>query len=215
MSDRVLVRLGDKVQAGQGTSSVTAHMRECVCVARHESETDLARGPERHTPSSAIAYWFAVYTKGRHEGVVRRGLETLGFEVFLPLVRKLHHWSDRRKLVETPLFPSYVFVRCTEEERARTYGLKGLVRFVTSGSRAVPIPPLEIEAIRQVLSRDVPFDPHPKLRPGHAVRVVAGLFRGITGRLVRRGRHCRLLLAISALGQAISVEVDAADVEPD
>lgn len=194
---------------------MTTHMPEGVRTACHESEVDVSHGPERDAPSSPVSYWFAVYTKGRHEKVVRGGLEELGFDVFLPLVRKLHHWSDRRKLVETPLFPSYVFVRCAEEERARAYGLKGLVRFVTSGSRAVPIPPPEIEAIREVLSRDVPFDPHPKLRPGHAVRVVAGPFRGITGRLVRRGRHCRLLLAISALGQAISVEVDAADVEPD
>jgi transcription antitermination factor NusG len=162
-----------------------------------------------------VSCWYAAYTKSRHEKVVRSGLEGLGFEVFLPIVRKLRHWSDRKKLVGTPLFPSYVFVRCAQEERVRAYGLKGLVRFVTSGNRPVPVPPSEIEAIREVLSRDVPFDPHPKLQSGHAVRVVAGPLRGITGRLVRRGRHCRLLLAISALGQAVSVEVDATDVEPD
>ena len=159
--------------------------------------------------------WFAIYTRSRHEKLVNSGLKELGFESFLPLVQRLRRWSDRKKLVDMPLFPGYVFVRCTEAERARAFGAKGVVRFVAADGRAVPIPPAEIGAIREVLRRDVPFDPHPNVRPGQPVRVVAGPLRGITGRLVRRGRHLRLLLAISALGQAISVEVDAADVEPE
>ena len=159
--------------------------------------------------------WFAVYTKSRHEKMVNGGLEALGFETYLPLVRQLRQWSDRRKPVDMPLFPGYVFVRCTEAERSRAFGARGIVRFVTAEGRAVPIPPAEVDAIREVLRNDVPFEPHPKLKPGHRVRVIAGPLRGVTGKLVRRGRRFRLLLAISALGQAISVEVDAADVEPD
>lgn len=165
--------------------------------------------------SASVRHWLATYTKGRHEKVVNSGLEELGLETFLPLVQRLRHWSDRKKVIETPIFPSYVFVRCTEAERARAFGLKGLVCFVTSDGRAVPIPSSEIEAIREVLSHGIPFDPHPRLRPGQAVRVVAGPLRGIEGQFVRRGTQCRLLLAIKALGQAISVEVDAADIEPE
>jgi transcription antitermination factor NusG len=159
--------------------------------------------------------WFAVYTRNRHEKLVNRGLEALGFETYLPLVRRLRRWSDRNKPVELPLFPGYVFVRCTETERSRAFGARGIVRFVTAEGRAVPVPPAEIDAIREVLRSDVPFEPHPKLTSGQPVRVTAGPFRGYTGKLVRRGRRFRLLLAVSAIGQGISIEVDAADVEPE
>jgi len=196
-------------------SATTARLSGSVGIRSIGPGRDMSHGDGWSARSASVPNWSVAYTKGRHEKVVYSGLTGLGVEAFLPLVRKLHHWSDRKKEIATPLFPSYVFVRCAEEERSRTYGLKGLVHFVTSSGRVVPIPPSEIEAIREVLKRNVPFDPHPKLRPNHAVRVVAGPLRGITGRLVRRGRRSRLLLAISALGQAISVEVNAADVEPD
>lgn len=179
-------------------------------------DSDAGREPaKRGSGAQTGREWFAVYTKSRHEKLVNSGLEGLGFETFLPLVPERHQWSDRKRLVEVALFPGYVFVHCAEGERSRAFGARGLVRFVTDGARAVPIPPSEIEAIREVLCGDVPFDPHPKLKPGEPVRVVSGQFRGITGKLVRRGRHLRLLLAISALGLGISVEVDAADVEPE
>ena len=159
--------------------------------------------------------WFAVYTKSRHEKLVNDGLEALGFETYLPLMRQLRRWSDRNKRVEVPLFPGYLFVRCTEVERPRAFAARGIVRFVTAEGRAVPIPPAEIDAIREVLRSDVPVEPHPKLTAGQPVRVTGGPFRGFSGKLVRRGRKFRLVLAVSAIGQGISVEVDAADVKPE
>ena len=36
--------------------------------------------------------------------------------------------------------------------------------------------------------------------------------KGVFGRLVRKGAHARLILAVDLIGQAVSVEVDAADV---
>ena len=158
--------------------------------------------------------WFAVYTKSRQEKVARDELDALGLATFLPLVRELRRWSDRRKMVDIPLFPGYVFLRADEHERVRAFGVKGFVRFVSIDGRPVPVPPAELDAVREVLQKHIPFDPHPGLAPGEEVRLTGGPLRGVTGKLVRRGRHFRLLLAISALGQAISVEIDAADVAP-
>ena len=46
------------------------------------------------------------------------------------------------------------------------------------------------------------------------VEVVHGPLRGVIGRLVRKGSHARLVLSVDLIGQAVSVEVDAADVKP-
>jgi hypothetical protein len=44
------------------------------------------------------------------------------------------------------------------------------------------------------------------------VEVMHGPLRGVVGRLVRKGSHARLVLAVELIGQGVSVEVDAADV---
>ena len=75
-----------------------------------------------------------------------------------------------------------------------------------------PIPPVEIDAIRQLIESDLQYDPCPLIREGTMVEVVHGPLRGVVGRLVRKGAHARLVLSVDLIGQAVSVEVDAADV---
>ena len=54
--------------------------------------------------------WYALYVKSRHEFVVSDELHRKGVETFLPSVTKFNQWKDRKKQVETPLFPGYLFV---------------------------------------------------------------------------------------------------------
>ena len=76
--------------------------------------------------------WYAVQTRSRHEKMVARQLESQGFATFLPLTTQLRQWSDRRKLVELPLFPGYTFVRMVyqPEQRLRVLSTEGIVSFV-------------------------------------------------------------------------------------
>jgi transcription antitermination factor NusG len=46
------------------------------------------------------------------------------------------------------------------------------------------------------------------------VEVVHGPLTGVVGRLVRKNDKARLVLSVDLIGQAVSVEVDAADVRP-
>jgi len=59
---------------------------------------------------------------------------------------------------------------------------------------------------------DLQYDPCPLIREGMMVEVTHGPLRGVIGRLVRKGAHARLILSVDLIGQAVSVEVDAADV---
>ena len=58
-----------------------------------------------------VEQWFALQTRARHEKVVAQQLRDKGIATFLPLVRGVHRWSDRRKIVELPLFSCYVFAK--------------------------------------------------------------------------------------------------------
>ena len=72
--------------------------------------------------------------------------------------------------------------------------------------------PTWIEGIRKLVTSDLQYDPCPFVEEGAMVEVVSGPLRGVTGRLVRKGAHARLVLSVDLIGQAVSVEVDAADI---
>jgi transcription antitermination factor NusG len=89
----------------------------------------------------------------------------------------------------------------------------GVVNIVSFNGEIASIPDHEIEGIRRLIETDLQFDPCPLIREGMLVEVVHGPLRGVVGRLVRKGSHARLILAVELIGQGVSVEVDAADVK--
>ena len=61
--------------------------------------------------------WYVLYTKSRNEKLVAERLKEIGIETYCPVLKKVKQWSDRKKVVEEPLFKSYVFVRLEEHNR--------------------------------------------------------------------------------------------------
>ena len=158
--------------------------------------------------------WYAVWTRSRHEQVVREQLERKGLEAFLPTITRWSRWKDRKKQIDWPLFPGYCFARFESGERLPVLKCTGVVSIVSFDGDIVAIPEHEIEAIRRLVQSDLQFDPCPFIREGTMVEVNHGPLKGVVGRLVRKGAHARLILSVDLIGQAVSVEVDAADVRP-
>ena len=158
--------------------------------------------------------WYAVYTCARHEKRVREQLELRQLRGALPLYRALHRWKDRRKEVELPLFPSYVFVQLALKDRLRVLEIPGVVSFVTAQGRPAPLPEDEIRPFLNGWDGSVRMEPYPYLQPGRQVRLRSGPMAGLEGMLLRRKDGLRLVVSISMLMRAVAVEVDAADVEP-
>ena len=156
--------------------------------------------------------WYAVWTRSRHEQVVREQLARKGLEPFLPTITRWSRWKDRKKQVDWPLFPGYCFARFLPAERLPVLTCSGVVSIVSFDGDLVPIPDHEIDGIRRLVGSDLQYDPCPLIREGTMVEVTHGPLKGVVGRLVRKGAHARLVLAVDLIGQAVSVEVDAADV---
>jgi len=70
--------------------------------------------------------WIAIYTKARHEKQVQRQLELMGIEAYVPLKKEYHRWSDRVKLVDVPLIPSYVFVCPNPTQYLKMFTVNGI-----------------------------------------------------------------------------------------
>jgi transcriptional antiterminator NusG len=158
--------------------------------------------------------WFAVWTRSRHEQVVRTQLEEKHLPVFLPIISRWSRWKDRRKKIDVPLFPGYVFARFDPSERLDVLKCTGVVSIVSFNGEPAPVPDHEIEGIRALVESTLPYDPCPTIKTGARVEVVHGPLRGVIGRLTRKGSQSRLVLSVDLIGQAVSVQVDAADVQP-
>ena len=78
----------------------------------------------------------------------------------------------------------------------------------------LPVPDAEIEAVRLLVTSTLPYDPHPYLTEGMLVDVIRGPLKGVQGVLLRKGSHARLVVRVSLIQQAASVELDADDVAP-
>ena len=89
----------------------------------------------------------------------------------------------------------------------------GVVNIVSFDGVLAPIQNQEIASIRKLVESDMQYDPCPLIHEGMMVEVVHGPLRGVIGRLVRKGSNARLVLSVDLIGQAVSVEVDAADVK--
>jgi transcription antitermination factor NusG len=161
-------------------------------------------------------HWFAIWTRSRHEKLVRDQLEKKSdVDVFLPTIGKWSRWKDRKKKIEWPLFPGYVFARFIPDERVGILKVDGVVQIISNNGILSAIPDDEIDSIRTLVESELAFDPVPLIKEGDMVKVTSGPLKGVVGRLVqKKGVQARLVLSVDLIGQAVSVEVDAADVKP-
>jgi transcription antitermination factor NusG len=145
---------------------------------------------------------------------VDRELKKKGIETFLPMRQVMHHWSDRRKLIEEPLFKGYLFVHAPLKQRFDVLNTVGAVSFV--GRRAgepLEVPEKDLAAVRQFLEQKIQMDPFPYLKEGQRVYVRSGPMKGVEGFVVRKDKHCRLVISLDLLMQSVSVQIDEACVE--
>jgi len=168
----------------------------------------------RDSPSDP-ARWFAIWTRSRHERVVREQLEQKHVEAFLPTVPRWSRWKDRKKKIDWPLFPGYCFARFDPVDTLLVLKCTGVVSIVSVEGTPAPIPAVELDSIRRLVESELQYDPCPLVHEGQMIEVVHGALKGVVGRLVRKdAQHARLVLSVDLIGQAVSVEVDAADVKP-
>ena len=174
---------------------------------------------DRPPPSARIPelnlQWFAIWTRSRHEQVVREQLERKQVEAFLPTMPRWSRWKDRKKKIDWPLFPGYCFARFDAGDALPVLKCTGVVNIVSFEGKPAPIPEYELESIRLLIGSELQYDPCPLIHEGMMVEVVHGPLRGVVGRLLRKDAHrASLVLSVDLIGQAVSVVVEAGDVRP-
>ena len=161
--------------------------------------------------------WYAVYTQSRHEQKVYDRLLKKNIETFLPLIERWSRRKDRRKRINLPLFPGYLFVRTLMDAYSHLEILKtdSVVRILGNDGNPIPIPEEQIFAIQALIKSGMAVTPCTYLKEGMRVRVVNGPLIGIEGILLKaQPKKHRLVLSVDLLKESVSVEIDELDVEP-
>lgn len=159
--------------------------------------------------------WYAVQTRSRHEKMVARQLEGQGFATFLPLTTQLRQWSDRRKMVEMPLFPGYAFLRMAyqPDARLRVLNTDGIVGFVGVQGQGTPIPDGQINDIQNLFAAEVPVESYPFLKVGQRVRIRSGSLNGTEGILVGQEGDRMLVISVELIQRSVSIRLQGYEVE--
>jgi len=161
-------------------------------------------------------HWYAVRTKSRQEKAAASRLGSVDISHYLPLHAEVRQWSDRKQLVQIPLFPGYLFVHLDvlSGEKLEVLKTPGVVGFVGNPSGPLPIPDNQIESVRKAASCGDECSSRFLLSQGDRVRVVRGALTGIEGVLVKLGSRSQLMIAIEVIQRSVVVTVSEDDVEP-
>lgn len=160
-----------------------------------------------------MEYWYAIYTRPRHEKKVFALLEEKKQDVFLPLVTRVRLWKDRKQKVEMPLFSSYLFARFDYKNRFDLLHTSGVVKIVNFRGTPAVVPDWQIDALKQMIENPDKMRMENYMRAGQEVEVTEGAFKGMRGAVKTiKGRE-RLVVTIEGVMQSVSVEIDSGFVK--
>lgn len=152
--------------------------------------------------------WLAIYTRPRWEKKVNQLLTEKGFESYCPLNKVRRKWSDRVKIVEEPLFKSYVFVKATDEDRTEVRMTTGAINFVYWNGKPAVIREKEITAIKRFLNEYENVEARPvDVKVNQRVRITNGSFMDQEGKVLDV-KHKLVKVAIDSLGYILVAYIE-------
>jgi transcription antitermination factor NusG len=168
---------------------------------------------DRDGDRAALGFrWHVIHTRSRQEKAVAEVLLASGGTPYLPLHRRVMYYGHRKRVVEAPLFPCYLFL----------FGLPDHAYAAVTTKRVAQILPVtdqqaltdELAQVRRALEAGAELGPYRYLTRGRRARVSAGPFEGVEGLIEDHARQDRLILKVHAIGRALSLEIDASLLEP-
>ena len=152
--------------------------------------------------------WYAVYVKSKAEKKVALEFEFENISYYLPLVKKLKQWSDRKKWIEEPLFRSYIFVNIEQKDYFKVLQTPGAVKYISFEGKAMPIPEVQINAIKFYLEDNDPENiDESKWKKGIKVEVISGSMTGLKGELLEIRGKKTVKVEIEAIGSSLLIHV--------
>ena len=162
-----------------------------------------------------IKNWHILVTRSRFEKKSYLRLTQDGFKSFLPLHKVLSQWSDRKKWVEKPMFPGYIFVNYSPSERFKVLSTEGIARVVRFEGKDYVVNEKIINGIKSQLdnNKEIEIVSTLNLSLGDNVNIINGPFKGVIGVLTKINGKSKILVQIEAIGQGCILEINVKDLQ--
>lgn len=161
--------------------------------------------------ASPALHWYALYTRARAEKMVLGRLTGEGYETYLPIMRTMRVWSDRKKMVEVPLINSYIFVRTSPDQLYNIVKIDGITKYISFEGKPAVIPDYQIDNLRLIVDSDAKVDiTGERIAPGDPVEVTHGTLAGLKGELIKRESGNRVVVRIDRLDLNLVVMIPRA-----
>lgn len=160
-------------------------------------------------------YWYVIRTRPNFEKKVNLQIIKKKIETFLPLIPTIRIWSDRKKKIFVPLFPGYIFIYATENERyIAISGTNGAINYIRYQNRPAIVSENEINNIRISLKSPerIKKSGDVYISKGDLVRINSGIFKGLTGYAIEIRGSYKILVNIIELHASISIELNADEI---
>jgi transcription antitermination factor NusG len=158
--------------------------------------------------------WHVIYTKSKWEKKVDSLLLQRGFESWCPVQKKERQWSDRKKIIEEPLFRSYVFVKAAKEERNQILSVNGVVNFLYFEKKPAIIRDKEIQTIKKYLGesyQSIQVVDMNSIPPQTKVAINNGLFMGQKGEVIKSGKK-NVFVRLESINMMMIVEFKVEEI---
>ena len=150
--------------------------------------------------------WYVVYTKPKWEKKVAERLNEIGVVAYCPLVAKERQWSDRKKVVNVPLFNSYIFVQIEEQERNRVFEIPGAVRYLFWLGKPAMVKDSEIETIQNWLSAPATYEVSlDEWKKGDKIVLESGPFASQSA-IIQEVKQNHYIMILESLGCVLRVD---------
>jgi transcriptional antiterminator RfaH len=161
--------------------------------------------------------WYVTYTKPRHEKKVVEQLQLIKICNFLPLVKSLKIWSDRRKYTAIPLFPSYVFVKLENiQSYFKSLDVNSILYFVKTGKEIARVSDTTIDNLKLIDSnyREQIEVSSEYIFPGEKLLIKEGPFTGFCCEVVEHNGKQKILVRIELLQRNILLGISSRYLMP-
>ncbi len=153
--------------------------------------------------------WYLIYTRSKHERKVATFLEWKNIESFLPLNKVIKQWHDRKKLIEEPLFPSYLFVYLkTADDYFECLNCDGALTFIKTGTQVAIISQSLINQLQTVVNNVKNIEVSTaRFTAGQQVTITEGPLTGVSGKIVTADRKNKIIVNIELLDRSLIIDV--------
>jgi transcriptional antiterminator RfaH len=155
--------------------------------------------------------WHILYVKSRHEKKVHESLKKISIDTFLPIVKELRKRSDRRIIIDKPLFPSYVFVNVNSLiDFHKVLTVNGACTYIRFGIEYAKVPEQEINKIKILVGdkyiTNIEIVPMlPKI--GALMEITYGPLSGLQCKVLKVKKEHKIIVQIESLQHNITATI--------